>query len=88
MARSIAFVGLLAVAFGSACTATISQGEDDAVAQGAGLGTATCPGFRSSNSAHVSAGRATTSTRRVLGFNVTTYLALGTNENLGTSSLG
>ena len=63
------------------CTAAIEPNEPEPSVLGASLAADPCPVFRTTNSAHVSAGRATT--RRV--FFRTTYFALGTNENLGTS---
>lgn len=66
------------------CSAEIADHEGPSETQSAGLADP-CPAFTATNSQHVSAGRATVSTRRVLFFTVTTYLALGTNESLGSS---
>jgi polyhydroxybutyrate depolymerase len=86
MARRTAIIGLwCAASIVAACSAAIEDAADEPAQQGAELGTATCPAFVATNSAHVSAGRATASTRRSFFFTVTTYLALGTNESLGTS---
>jgi poly(3-hydroxybutyrate) depolymerase len=82
--RSV-LVALIAAVAMTACTATIAENEAAASQQGAALASDPCPVFTATNAAHVSAGRATTQTRRIFIFTVTTYLALGTNESLGTS---
>jgi polyhydroxybutyrate depolymerase len=76
--------GMIAMAM-AACTAAIEENEASSSQQSSALASDPCPVFTATNAAHVSAGRATTSTRRIFIFTVTTYLALGTNESLGTS---
>jgi polyhydroxybutyrate depolymerase len=73
----------------SACTADAGGAADEAFededTQGV-LASLSCPAHVASNSVHVQAGRAYTTTRYVYFRRVTTYYARGTNQSLGTSA--
>jgi poly(3-hydroxybutyrate) depolymerase len=81
----------LVLALAWSCTACVAQIEDASDAPDsldgleAALATDPCPSFTSSNSAHVTAGRAYTRTTTFFLIRRTTYFARGTDENLGTS---
>ena len=68
-----------------ACAGDVLQGDESELELN-GSQLESCPSYTATNSAHVQAGRAYTSSRWVYFRRVTTYFARGSNQTLGTSA--
>lgn len=79
-------LSLFLLALSSACAVDASEPEPLLDSEQS-LAAEACPAYSALNAAHVSAGRAYTTTRYVNFRRVTTYYARGSNESLGTSAL-
>ena len=87
--RSPFRISLLMLTLG-ACAGDVGEPladeSGDLTSSSSSLEAMACPSFSATNSAHVQAGRAYTTSRYVYFRRVTTFFAKGSNENLGTSA--